>query len=184
MNEFDDISVKRTRLGLDIVTTWAQFRKALFERVDSYNKLAEGIEHAAKIDSPPASDSIVISCPLGLTREEGYAVAVVVTVSCVQAEYRIDVQIEKWVQPGNSKRKAYRPPKSVRFELQAKLSKVIGFAPGSPTAEIWLECDGKKMTVAEAAQEVLDKVLAVIRKRSFLYFRRTGVIDNTAKLEA
>jgi hypothetical protein len=28
------------------------------------------------------------------------------------------------------------------------------------------------------------QVLAVIRKRSFLYFRRTGVIDNTAKLEA
>jgi len=38
--------------------------------------------------------------------------------------------------------------------------------------------------ILQASARVRDALLAVIRKRSFLYFRRTGVIDNTAKLEA
>jgi hypothetical protein len=153
MNGFDETALKRALLARDFQTTWLHFRDAIEKAAESYNRLSEGREHPLNIATTKTDEPIFLSCRLAQTKEEGYLLTVSVKVFYEHGEYWIEAEIQKWIQPPDSKAIHYSPADLLRFELKAKL----GETPSSGTT--YLEYQGEKVAVPTAALRILNTAL-------------------------
>lgn len=157
MNAFERLAAKRALLQSSIVSTWAVFKAAVAELVDSYNAIPEGQTFPARI---ARSDDtlIIVSSDRGIAADHYHNLAVSVSVQLREENYLIEVAAEEWTIDPISRQKK---------QVDEFLSCNLGLDGDPETNETWLGFQGKKFTPFDAAEHVL--MQALLRKPQVLY---------------
>lgn len=156
MNDFDELSLTRAIIDRNILLMWAQFRLAVQEHIDSYNKLKEGRQYPATVlPDEEEGTSMVIQQDLGMTRDEGHMQIVVLKICLRQGLYQIKAEIERWLKiEGQPKRDGQII--AVTFTLKASHATAMGFTASED--KVWFESDawkGEELSARQAARKIV-----------------------------
>jgi hypothetical protein len=160
VNEFDELNLTRAIIDRNIVPMWTQFRLAVQDHVDSYNRLKEGRQCPARIlEDRDEGTSMVIQQDLGMTRDDGHIQIVVLKIFFWRGSYQIKAEIERWLKiDGQPKRDGEAI--TVIFTLKGSRATTIGFAASADN--VWFEsdaCEGEKLSAWQAARNIVVRTL-------------------------
>jgi hypothetical protein len=152
MNAFDRLGLERSLLARNVIPIWTQFRLAIADHAQSYNDL--GPEYAARVERDASDTSMQVSCTLGMMRDRGELFIVVATISRKDETYIIEVEVQKWLRLYDHPGKKAGTPSLMHFEFRAKLTDPVSFTGADVNGSVWIEADGKTISVPDAAAKV------------------------------